>query len=88
MQSNPFRVEASENASVVRVEAPGFDEFAATVVPSQDVTLTVALRPTTADAPVPSASTAANSGSSSPPRKRPPSISKGARGTYYTETFE
>ncbi len=88
MRSNPFRAEASENASVVRVEAPGFDVFAATVVPNQDVTLTVVLRPSTVDNLVPPASAAVSRKPSSPQRKRTPSIGKGARDTYYTEMFE
>jgi hypothetical protein len=102
MNENPFSVPLTETVMTVRVEAPGFEPFSATLVPNRDTSVRAFLSENTAPAvssagsqsipsqsPAPSSAPTPEQGSvtSSPPNKKS-GIGKSARGTFYSEEFE
>lgn len=98
---NPFRVPRGTSLTALRVEAPGFMPFSATVMPSRDLTLRVALVPsessTKNSAPRPASPSQANLRETDPIESAPPAavpapsagaLRKSGRDSLYSESFE
>ena len=103
MGDNPFSVPYTENVMTIRVEAPGFEPFSATLVPNRNTSVMARLAERTGDSAeepstVPILSATPPKEGPKPPTARPPvtntpakkktPIGKSARGTFYSEEFE
>jgi serine/threonine-protein kinase len=84
---NPFKVKRGEAIAPLRVEAPGYEPFSISLVPSEDRTVEAELV-RAAPAAEPESKTKPRSGKRSERGKQADGFKKGGRGTEFTEDFQ